>query len=40
MVLKESLRHPLSVQPNNALHPSLDPARLALSLQAVRVKRG
>jgi hypothetical protein len=26
--------------PNNALHPSLDPARLALPLQAVCVKRG
>jgi hypothetical protein len=26
-------------QPNNALHPSLDPARLALPLQAACVKR-
>jgi hypothetical protein len=27
-------------QPNNALHPSLDPARLALPLQVVCVKCG
>jgi hypothetical protein len=29
-----------TAQPNNALHPSLDPARLALPLQAVCVKCG
>jgi len=27
-----------TVRPNNALHPSLDPARLALPLQAACVK--
>ena len=33
-------RKPDGVPSNNALHPTLDPARLALPLQAVRVKCG
>ncbi|MDZ7770189.1 MAG: hypothetical protein U5K38_14470 [Woeseiaceae bacterium] len=38
--LPESIRAAVAQQPNHALHPTLDPARLALPLQAACVKCG